>query len=60
VTPDERIAAYQDAYFAANDKTIGVSFERGWYKVGWPSRKYRASQIDEMTATLRGRARERA
>lgn len=58
--PDERIAAYKEAYAAANEgREIEIGYRRGWYHVyrtnSFGYHYYRAAQLDGMIRQLSAR-----
>lgn len=59
-SPDQIIKEYQDAYFAANGRTIQVDYYRGWYAIysgsGFQTKR-RARDLIAYTKTLNYRAR---
>lgn len=60
MTPDERIAAYKEAYAAANEgREIEVHYQHGWYSIfrdtSFGYSHYRVGALNEMIERLRAR-----
>lgn len=59
MTPEQRIAAYQDAFTTANGRKPRVEYDHGWYRIftspEYYSTAHRAWEIDRMISVLLSR-----